>query len=373
MLAASSDTIPADVVKLLMARGADTSYTADYDETARDLAAKRGDTEVTRLLGGTARHANPISAAPVLSANSVGNTPEQAVTKAMALLEKQSYNFIRISGCNSCHSQDLPSAAAALARTRGYAPKEIPQLPSSMQPPPERLMDLNFVAVTGLAWELFDLGMNASPRNHYTDAAVRGIKAMQTAAGNWDTNEGRRPPMSSGEFQATALSIYSLRHYGPPVDQVSTDKAIARARAWLESAKPTNTQDRAFHLLGLAWSGGKPETIREAVQALRQTQRSNGGWAQFETLDTDAYATGEALYALRVAGKMPSNDPTFRKGMDFLLRTQASDGSWQVKSRSIWLQPYLETGFPYGQDQFISTAGTAWAAMALSMAAESQK
>ena len=47
----------------------------------------------------------------------------------MALLEKQSYNFIRIGGCNSCHSQDLPSAAAAFARGRGLrAPREIPQL-----------------------------------------------------------------------------------------------------------------------------------------------------------------------------------------------------------------------------------------------------
>jgi hypothetical protein len=36
-----------------------------------------------------------------------------------------------------------------------------------------------------------------------------------------------------------------------------------------------------------------------------------------------------------------------------------------VKTRSIWLQPYFESGFPYGRDQFISTAGTAWASMAL--------
>ena len=52
MLAASSDTVPAGVVKALLAKGADTSFKGDYDETARDLASKRGDTEVTRLLGG---------------------------------------------------------------------------------------------------------------------------------------------------------------------------------------------------------------------------------------------------------------------------------------------------------------------------------
>ena len=52
MLAASSDTLPAGVVKLLLAKGANPLYTGDYDETARDLASKRGDTEVARLLGG---------------------------------------------------------------------------------------------------------------------------------------------------------------------------------------------------------------------------------------------------------------------------------------------------------------------------------
>ena len=51
----------------------------------------------------------------------------------------------------------------------------------------------------------------------------------------------------------------------------------------------------------------------------------------------------------------------------------SSDGSWHVKSRSIWLQPYFDSGFPYGQDQFISTAGTAWATLALTLSAEPPK
>ena len=104
-----------------------------------------------------------------------------AVEKALALVEKQSHNFIRIAGCNSCHSQDLTSAAAGLARRRGLAaPGEIAQLPASMMPPAERVMDLNVVNVTSMAWELFDFGMNGVPKNAYTDAGVRYIKAMQT-------------------------------------------------------------------------------------------------------------------------------------------------------------------------------------------------
>jgi hypothetical protein len=94
-------------------------------------------------------------------------------------------------------------------------------------------------------------------------------------------------------------------------------------------------------------------------------QRSDGGWSQLAGLDSDAYATGQALYALNTAGNMSVSDPVYRKGIDYLLRTQADDGTWLVKSRSIWLQPYFESGFPYGHDQWISTAATAWAATAL--------
>ena len=70
-------------------------------------------------------------------------------------------------------------------------------------------------------------------------------------------------------------------------------------------------------------------------------------------------------FALSIAGRVGQDDPTYRKGIAYLMRTQAPDGSWHVKTRAIWLQPYFESGFPYGRDQFISTAGTAWASMAL--------
>jgi ankyrin repeat protein len=375
MLAASSDTVPAGVVKLLLAKGADTTFTGDYDDNARDLAAKRGDTEVTRLLGGVAPRKVQVevaSPAALVASHEPGARPRSipdAVERALTLLEKQSYNFIRIGGCNSCHSQDLPSAAAAFARRRGLnAPGEIPQLPASMMPTAERVMDLGIVAVTGTAWELFDFGMNAVAKNTYTDAVVRLIKAMQTPQGNWPTNESRRPPMSAGDYQAAALAIYALKNYTPAGEDASTQQALAKAIVWLERARPETTQDRAFHALALAWATGGSEPARTAARALVKMQKSDGGWSQLPGTESDAYATGQVLYALNAAAGMPVADPVYQRGVDYLLRSQAADGSWHVKSRSIWLQPYFESGFPYGQDQFISTAGTAWASMALAAA-----
>ena len=201
---------------------------------------------------------------------------------ALPLLEKQSHNFIRIGGCNSCHAQDLVSAAAGIARDRGIpGPAEIPQLPQSMMASPDRLMDLNIVGVTSVAWELFDFGMNKIPKSDYTDAVVRHIKAMQTPAGNWSTNESRRPPMAAGDFQAAALSIYSLKRYAQESDKASADAVIAKAVKWLESAKPATTQDRAFHALGLAWGNAAPASIAAAARALAALQRRMGDGTNF--------------------------------------------------------------------------------------------
>ena len=63
-----------------------------------------------------------------------------------------------------------------------------------------------------------------------------------------------------------------------------------------------------------------------------------------------------------------ANDPAYRKGLEYLLRTQLEDGSWFVETRSEPIQAYFESGFPYGVHQWISAAATAWATTALALA-----
>jgi hypothetical protein len=59
----------------------------------------------------------------------------------------------------------------------------------------------------------------------------------------------------------------------------------------------------------------------------------------------------------------------YQQGVRFLLKTQREDGSWYVRTRAIPLQPYFDSEFPHGRDQFISAAATNWATMALAPAA----
>jgi len=374
MFAASSDTMPAGIIRMLRDKGADTSFTGDYDEPASALAAKRGHTEVARLLGaGAPSPTAPAPAAAITVIVGYRSIPD-AVRDSLSLLEKQSATFIRTAGCNSCHSQDLPSAATGLARDYGLTSmKTFPQLPATMTPSAEQVMDFNVVSPNSVAWELFDAGMNHAPRTQVTDAIVRFIMASQTAEGGWNTLENRRPPMTSGRFQTAALAIYAMKNYAPETEKLNCQKAIASSLAWLEKAEPATNQDHAFRLLGLAWGGAPATLLRQEAKSLAALQRADGGWSQLPAMVSDAYATGEAIFALGSAGRLTVNNPVFRKGVDYLRHTQASDGSWHVRSRAIWLQPYLESGFPYGQDQFISTAGTAWATLALTLAAEPPK
>jgi squalene cyclase len=115
------------------------------------------------------------------------------------------------------------------------------------------------------------------------------------------------------------------------------------------------------------------EVIKKLSRELIREQRTDGGWAQIPALDSDAYATGLALVAMRQAAGLAVTDQAYKRGIEFLLKTQLEDGSWYVRSRAIALQPYFEGGFPHGNDQWISAAATNWAAMALALSGEPQK
>jgi hypothetical protein len=94
-------------------------------------------------------------------------------------------------------------------------------------------------------------------------------------------------------------------------------------------------------------------------------QRPDGGWAQRSELASDAYATGQTLFALAESGAVSPTGAAYQKGVKYLLSTQPADGSWVVRSRSAKIQPYFESAFPYGHDQWISAMATGWATAGL--------
>ena len=163
------------------------------------------------------------------------------------------------------------------------------------------------------------------------------------------------------------MTLNALKVYSPEAERADTKKRLALAARWLEAGKPLNSQERAFHLLGLKWAGGNDGVIEHGIKLLAATQRPDGGFPQLPTMGSDAYATGQALYALHLAGGMETSNAVYQKGVRYLLRTQAADGSCTSRRAPCHCNPYFESGFPYGQDQWISAAGTSWASMALAL------
>ena len=153
----------------------------------------------------------------------------------------------------------------------------------------------------------------------------------------------------------------------PPGRLAEAEAKIARGRQFLLASTPLRTQDEAFKLLGLVWSKAPDADVVRQRNRVLALQRADGGWAQRPTMSPDAYQTGQVLYALHESGLAVAN-PAYRRGVQYLLKTQLEDGTWFVQSRGFAFQVYFETGFPHGQSQFISAAATSWAVVALAYA-----
>src|SRR5262249_45982448 len=153
-------------------------------------------------------------------------------------------------------------------------------------------------------------------RTPVTDAAAIALAAAQRPDGSWLLDD-LRPPIGDGSaLPFTAFAVRGLTRYMPPGRGEDLKAMVARARGYLRQTVPANTQDEAFKLLGLVWSGaGGRDTARQAAR-LTALQRSDGGWAQLPSMDPDAFATGQALYALNAAGMAPTS-PAYLKGADF--------------------------------------------------------
>jgi len=251
-------------------------------------------------------------------------------------------------------------------RALGMAPEKLPaepEFPAAARGVPAAIEA--GVAMTQRAGAKFleTGGCLSCHAQHMTGLAVAAARASGIKV---DTAYGlARPPLEDGGFQHTAKGIRALQLYLIPGRQAEFEERIARAAAWLEKNTPVTTEDRTMQLLGTRWANRQAPPDR--VQELIALQRADGGWGQTNDLPSDAYATGEALYALHETG-MTATDAIYRRGVEYLLSTQQPDGSWHVKTRAAGFQPYFESGFPHHHDQWISQSGTVWAVVALSYA-----
>jgi ankyrin repeat protein len=376
MWAAYTERGDTAIVRMLLAAGADPKDKNAAGETALTWAARRGYPEVMKLLGGA--EVAQVKTEPAPDAKADPRVIRAAIEKALALVQKSQPQFVKVSGCVSCHNQSLPAMAVSVARARGFHVDDAmadqqKRVTLGMLKPMREAFAQNIEAIPDLpvtgSYLLMGVAAEDYAPDAVTTAVTQAIASKQASDGRW-IGWGMRPPIERGDITSTALTIKALRLYAPEGRAAEFNSRVVRARDWLLAANAVTGDERAMRVFGLAWSGAERAQLAPAVKQLLAAQRPDGGWSQLPGLASDAYATGQALAALRESGAVASSDAAYRRGVNFLLSTQLEDGSWLVKTRSFPLQPYKESGFPHGKDQWISAAGTSWAAMALAFAAD---
>ena len=366
--AVATDHGDARIVRALVEAGADLNARTPEHETALDWALKAGETEFAAYLKQRGATASAIARAEIPAAAPASLRP--AVERSVALLERSSARFFTDGGCVACHMQNAADMALPIAELKGIRT-------DPAQAATRRTTNLaRYSANTTALLERFDnvpdivlfsmaaIAATSYPPDQITDAIISGLAAQQQSNGRWPNSGIARPPINDGDVLRTAFAIRALKTFGPPARSAEMNTRIKRAVDWLAAVEPVTADDRNSRALGLKWGGADADMVRRAADAISAHQRPDGGWSQREELSSDAYATGQSLYALSQIGGSRQSD-SMRRATDYLLSTQRADGSWYVRSRAIKFQPYFDGGFPYGHDQWISSMATAWATAGL--------
>jgi hypothetical protein len=374
MTAVATDHGDPAMVRALVAKGADLAATDGNGETALDWARKAGDTPDAAMLKRAGAPAAKPAAIEIPAAAPV--PAHEAVQRGITVLERTSGTFFERGACGACHAQNVTDIAVMTAKRRGLsvdtgvamqraggAAAQFGSLATQL------LERMDGPVVDILSYTLAQLAADRYPADRATDALVFNIAAQQQADGSWHALAGAtRPPVEDGNFSRTALGIRAFAAYPIPARQTEIDERTRRAVKWLQTTPAASNEDRAFRLLGLFWGSADSSAMKAAAKTLVADQRADGGWGQRAELASDAYATGLTVFALRESGVVAPGDPAIQKAVRFLLSSQRADGTWYVRSRSPKFQPYFESGFPYGHDQWISSMATGWATAALASA-----
>ena len=313
---------------------------------------------------------------------------QQTVERAIGYLQTESAAWLNTRKCAACHHVPMPLWALSEAERQGYAIDKkfvadtIESLlgskdkllaskifPNPADPPDPRPqgrglnMGLPFLAVAARSLPSLEEGQKQSLK-----LIAEEIVKKQQPDGSWEFFATlRRPPINESQTTDAAWIIMALEGETGPDAPESQRAALSKAIAWLDAAKPSDLhQDKAMKVLLGARSGKPRETMQTTIDELLALQRADGGWSQtVPELKSDAFATGQTLYVLSLAG-YTAERPEIKRGIDFLVATQTPDGSWPMISRS------TPDGSPGSSKLLtpITCAASSWATLGLARLAK---
>jgi N-acyl-D-amino-acid deacylase len=371
-----------DIVRALLDVGGAVDGLDSTDRTPLAYAQEKEHAPVVDLLKKRgARETRTVSMRAAAS-------PREAVERSLPLLLRGWQTWSERQSCGACHHRLMIDRVAALAKQHGFVAaaalaEEQMEFFTRRPAADEPRLRQQLASEEGVLRSALGIGGDGSsgdalnlnavlelgvPRSSALEARALLLARKQLGDGSWRTGLPRIPILSS-DFTITAVAARTMAAYGGSGDAAEISERVERARRWLIAKRPLTTDDKTSRMLGLRWTHADDKLIKHAAEVLKDEQHADGGWSQLPGTNSDAYATGMVLVALHWGIGVPVSDPVYKRGAEYLLKTQESDGSWFVTKRAAASNAYFESGFPHGKFQFISYAGSCWATMALIYAA----
>jgi ankyrin repeat protein len=374
MTATASEQSGPAIVKLLLEKGADPNAEDIEGERPLDWAVYRADRDkiaVLQQFGATRGHGPRQKTYPNPEAGGIADA-RVSVERAVNLLLPAAPVGYQKRACISCHSQALVAMAAAEARKKGIAINEdlaetnLKQIEASHKSVAELAMqgDQPGGNIIAIGYVMMALAAERHPFDKITAQLTHASAALQLPDGSWTPNGVSRPPMEDSLVTATAMGARALTLYPMAGRRRQLEEKVRLTQHWLLAVDARSAEDRAMKLMALVWTKAPRSDVEAAVRQVLGQEGTSGGWAQREGMEPDAYATGISLYALHTAG-VPATNDAYLRGVRFLQQNQYQDGSWLVRTRSYPTQVYFESGYPFGNNQFISAGAASWSALAI--------
>ncbi|MCC7381581.1 MAG: carboxypeptidase regulatory-like domain-containing protein [Deltaproteobacteria bacterium] len=262
----------------------------------------------------------------------------QAAHRGLAYLAKSSRAWTDQHSCFGCHVQAVTMEALSSGQHFHYdvARDDLDHMVRVLKMGVTAGGRVTGAAFQGAAWARYDRFVNGEHTGDLLQWAAE-LVTLQSADGAVIDDDARRP-ITGGTMQTTFQAAQTWRQafartadekWLLPLRRAETFLA-ATANAWKPSGEDADLQDANFALLGLVASGaGRGEASSQRLQRmLLARQNKDGGWS-LDRGASDAFATGQTVYALKLAGYSDSEDPIAR-GLQFLLAHQDQAGSWHT-------------------------------------------
>jgi hypothetical protein len=302
---------------------------------------------------------------------------QKAVKRGLAFLQQGAAKWRKERKCSTCHHGTMTVWALTEAKSRGYQVEPIKLAETAkwtkdlllkrIDLPRDKRPGWSMVSTPALYLAVMALGL---PKQDAVTAdelkrIARHLLRHQEADGSWAWSsapaKNRPPPVFESDEVATLLAYLALGPQEPadPKKNSAVRDSRKKAAAWLAKSKPTDTtQAAALRLLVKVRAKEPAKALQAALKEFLGRQNKDGGWGQLKGAASDAYATGQALYVLSLAG-VKNDRAEVRRGVTFLVSAQGKDGSWPMTPRSHPGATPAKNRVP------ITYFGSAWATLGL--------